>query len=187
MRQVRVCRSSRIEARHEPLASFNAWTPATPDVEEDFQVIVSAGNEVFGKGTHWIEERHVPDEGEWPDAKIWKLLTDSMQAWTRGDMDEHTAYFTPDAILVTPIGSRHLGHDDIHRAFSEEHALMPNKRLQVLTCHISYPGPATAVVLMEGRIEHDNAEGAQGWASTQTIVERQGRWLIASHHVFHPR
>jgi hypothetical protein len=33
------------------------WHPDTPDVRRDLELIRDAGNETYGPGTHWIEER----------------------------------------------------------------------------------------------------------------------------------
>lgn len=187
MRQVRVSRSSWIEPNAEVLLNFASWAPASPELERDFAFIVEAGNQVYGAGSHWLEERQIPAGESWPDATIWQMITQSMRAWTVGDMDGHMAYFTPDAVLVTPTGSCHRGEDDIRRAFSAEDAELPNKRMQVRACHITYPATDTAIVLMNGSIEHDRMPRAQAWASTQTVARRQGHWKIAAHHVFHLR
>lgn len=33
------------------------WFPDSPEVRRDLIIIVEAGNEVAGEGTHWLEER----------------------------------------------------------------------------------------------------------------------------------
>jgi hypothetical protein len=33
------------------------WFPDTADNRRDLQIIVDAGNEFMGKGSHWLEER----------------------------------------------------------------------------------------------------------------------------------
>ena len=33
------------------------WFPDSPTFRHDLQVIVEAGNDTYGKGSHWIEER----------------------------------------------------------------------------------------------------------------------------------
>lgn len=33
------------------------WFPDTPENRRDLEIIVDAGNEVAGAGSHWLEER----------------------------------------------------------------------------------------------------------------------------------
>ncbi len=33
------------------------WHPDTPENRETLRIVMWAGNETFGEGTHWIEER----------------------------------------------------------------------------------------------------------------------------------
>ena len=40
----------------EPLAG-GIWFPDTPQSRRDMEIIVEAGNEAAGEGTHWLEER----------------------------------------------------------------------------------------------------------------------------------
>lgn len=40
----------------EPI-SGGVWFPDTPENRKDLEIIVEAGCEVCGKGTHWLEER----------------------------------------------------------------------------------------------------------------------------------
>jgi hypothetical protein len=40
----------------EPIAG-GVWFPDTPENRRDLTVVVEAGNEIAGEGTHWLEER----------------------------------------------------------------------------------------------------------------------------------
>ena len=40
----------------EPLGG-GVWFPDTPESRGDLTIVVEAGNEVAGPGTHWLEER----------------------------------------------------------------------------------------------------------------------------------
>ncbi|WP_332701324.1 hypothetical protein [Devosia sp.] len=33
------------------------WAPATEETRRDYQIIANAGNETYGAGSHWMEER----------------------------------------------------------------------------------------------------------------------------------
>ena len=33
------------------------WTPDSPEARRDYETIVEVGNEVYGPGSHWLEER----------------------------------------------------------------------------------------------------------------------------------
>lgn len=40
----------------EPTAG-GVWFPDTPENRRDLEIIVNAGNEAAGEGSHWLEER----------------------------------------------------------------------------------------------------------------------------------
>lgn len=40
----------------EPIAG-GVWFPDTPQTRRELTIVVDAGNEVAGEGSHWLEER----------------------------------------------------------------------------------------------------------------------------------
>lgn len=58
MTEIRVCWS--IEGREDltgrPIQG-GLWSPDTPENRRDYEIIVEAGNNAYGPGTHWLEER----------------------------------------------------------------------------------------------------------------------------------
>jgi hypothetical protein len=45
--------------KHEIQPTAN-WQRMSRELREDYEIIARAGNEVYGPGTHWIEERMAP-------------------------------------------------------------------------------------------------------------------------------
>lgn len=187
MRQIRIRRSSRFDAAPEELASFSAWSKATPGLESDLRVLADAGNLFFGDGTHWIEEREITSCSAWPDLEVWKRISESLHAWIAGDIDKHTSFFAPEAIVVMPMGGAYRGRAEIQAAFAAEHALFPHKQMSIASCDMTYPTADAAIVVMTGTISHEQIEAPQPWYSTQTLVRRNSTWLISAHQIFHLR
>lgn len=188
MRQARVCRGERIRHLKQDLLTYGDWIEATPALLEDYEYIVRAGNEVFGPGTHWIETRDLAQGRAHADEAIETLVADSMQAWVEGDMTRHVGYFTPGAVLITPMGTCHRGHDGLLRAFGQERATMPGLRMEREELQITHASPDTAIVLMEGSLSHSGRSLPERWASTQVAVFTAGHaWRFASQQVFHIR
>ncbi|MET3493361.1 hypothetical protein [Variovorax boronicumulans] len=44
-----------------------SWAPETPALRRDLEIMAEVGNEVFGAGTHWIEERTCPPADPAPE------------------------------------------------------------------------------------------------------------------------
>ncbi len=187
-KQLRICRGERIRDINRDLVTHSDWVDASEATEAECQALVDAGNGIFGAGSHWIESRDVTAAYLQPDRHIHELIDQSMQCWIEGDMVRHLSYFTPGAILITPIGSYHLGHAGLRAAFSSQRTSMPGLRMTVDERQITYPGQDTAIVLMAGNLQHSNMSLRERWASTQVVVRGpDDRWLIASLHVFHVR
>jgi len=188
MKRIRVCRSERVSHSTSDIVVYGEWVAATPDDVFDCEVISNAGNEVFGPGTHWIEFQEVPGGQPNPDVAINRLIAESMQAWTVGDLESHTACFTPGAVFISPSGSCYRGHDGLHRAFESERNAMRGLRITPSKIEIVYPREQMAIVLMEGEIQHSDHIETERWASTQTVVlTPDQKWLFAAHQVFHSR
>lgn len=57
MKEIRVCWVPRVH-HHELVDRTNGlWMPDTPDNRRDLEVIVEVACEVYGEGSHWLEER----------------------------------------------------------------------------------------------------------------------------------
>lgn len=58
MTEIRVCWPYGLHENQlgEP-TDGGTWSPDTPDARRELEIIVDAGNEVAGPGTHWLEER----------------------------------------------------------------------------------------------------------------------------------
>ncbi len=57
MKEIRVCWAAHVVHHDDEVRKGGLWTPATPEFRRDMETIVEVGNEVYGAGTHWIEER----------------------------------------------------------------------------------------------------------------------------------
>lgn len=69
VKQIRLCWTARVShLKHEIQTTAN-WTLATPYLRRDYEIMVQAGNEVFGNGTHWIEERDMPEQENDPSTQ----------------------------------------------------------------------------------------------------------------------
>ena len=57
-KQIRVCWSivGRMDMNGVPI-NGGVWHPGTPEFRRDLTIIAESGNEAYGPGTHWIEER----------------------------------------------------------------------------------------------------------------------------------
>ena len=57
MKEIRFCWSiiRRYSISEIPIQG-GLWHPDTPDNQRDLEVVMEAGNEQYGEGTHWIEE-----------------------------------------------------------------------------------------------------------------------------------
>lgn len=58
MIEIRLCWSivGRTNLVGEPIQG-GIWYPDSPDVRRDYEIVRDEGNEQYGYGTHWIEER----------------------------------------------------------------------------------------------------------------------------------
>ena len=61
MKQIRLCWTTQVSHLKHEIQTTAEWTPTTPHLRQDYEIMVRAGNEVFGPGTHWIEELEAPD------------------------------------------------------------------------------------------------------------------------------
>ncbi|MES2533818.1 MAG: GGDEF domain-containing protein [Pseudomonadota bacterium] len=59
MTQIRICSSQHVR-QHQPVPGYANWTESSPAVRRDFEIIIETANELFGPGTHWLEERETP-------------------------------------------------------------------------------------------------------------------------------
>lgn len=41
----------------DELIGGGTWCPDIPENRKDLEIIMQSGNEVYGEGSHWIEER----------------------------------------------------------------------------------------------------------------------------------
>lgn len=57
LRQIRICWATDIAHHDEDVHESNLWTPETLETRDAYLLLVKAGNERYGRGTHWLEER----------------------------------------------------------------------------------------------------------------------------------
>jgi hypothetical protein len=57
MKEIRLCWATHVVHHEAQAKDGGLWTPATEEVRRDYQVIADVGNEVYGAGSHWIQER----------------------------------------------------------------------------------------------------------------------------------
>jgi hypothetical protein len=55
--KIRICWSEAVTLTKLSRSEGRLWIPETPQNLEDFEVIVEAGNQSFGTGSHWIDRR----------------------------------------------------------------------------------------------------------------------------------
>lgn len=55
LKELRVCWIKGLDPALEPEGGL--WHPDTPGNQLKLKAIMQVGNEIFGRGTHWIEER----------------------------------------------------------------------------------------------------------------------------------
>jgi len=60
VKQIRLCWTAQVSHIKHEIQTTADWTVLTPYLRRDYEIMVRAGNEVFGAGTHWIEERDTP-------------------------------------------------------------------------------------------------------------------------------
>lgn len=188
MKQARLCWNDDVSKLKRERSTGGAWAQATPGLLEYFEVMIQAGNSVFGPGTHWCETREAPELAPHPEVAVRQLIDDSLQAWADGDMKQHVSYFTSSAVFVTPAGECLRGHSALLHAFEMERAAMPALQMIPASVLISHPAPDTAIVLMKGSVIHSGLPEPEPFTSTQFVVKLpEGDWKIASLQVYHPR
>lgn len=57
MTEIRIRRAAIVPEPEESLRFGALWTPDSPQVRQAYASIVEAGIEVYGPGSHWIDER----------------------------------------------------------------------------------------------------------------------------------
>jgi alkanesulfonate monooxygenase SsuD/methylene tetrahydromethanopterin reductase-like flavin-dependent oxidoreductase (luciferase family) len=58
MPEIRLCwRPEIVHYGDDPTRHSGAWLVATPESRSDIEIIMASANEVYGAGSHWIEER----------------------------------------------------------------------------------------------------------------------------------
>jgi hypothetical protein len=57
MTEIRICWNKEVSLTKISRSEGGLWIPETPQNLEDFGVIVEAGNQSFGPGSHWIDRR----------------------------------------------------------------------------------------------------------------------------------
>ncbi|WP_169801484.1 YybH family protein [Hydrogenophaga palleronii] len=188
MQQVRICWNHEVSRLKRESTTSSAWAESSPGLLNYFDVMVQAGNTVFGPGTHWCETREARATSLHPEVAVRQLLDDSMKAWVDGDITRHVGYFTPSAVFVTPTGECLRGHSALQHAFQIERSAMPALQMAPKSIEIFHPAQDTAIVLMKGLIHHSGSTDPEPWSSTQTVVHTDAQeWKIASLQVYHPR
>ncbi len=60
MKEIRLCWSCEVSHEKHEIQTTSIWQPSSPALLRDFEIMVEAGNELYGAGTHWVEEREMP-------------------------------------------------------------------------------------------------------------------------------
>ncbi|MDP9892617.1 hypothetical protein J2W32_000938 [Variovorax boronicumulans] len=64
MKEIRLGWSLEVSHLKHQIQAAASWKPETPALRRDLEIMAEVGNEVFGEGTHWIEERMGPTKPE---------------------------------------------------------------------------------------------------------------------------
>ncbi|MFL6125102.1 SgcJ/EcaC family oxidoreductase [Actinophytocola sp.] len=105
-------------------------------------------------------------------------------AWARGDGTAWAATFTQDGDMVTFNGDYLHGRDDI--AARMQHyfdTYLQGTRLLMLTEHVRYTEPDTAIIVRTGCVLWDAQTTCTDEAlsvNTNVLIKRHGRWLQTS-------
>lgn len=59
MTQTRICWTAEVGRLKRESRTSSQWAELGDSMRENYEVMSKAGNEVFGHGSHWIEERMV--------------------------------------------------------------------------------------------------------------------------------
>ncbi|TSD59062.1 hypothetical protein FFI97_001650 [Variovorax sp. KBS0712] len=62
MKEIRLGWAREVSHLKHQIQAAASWKPETPVLRRDLEIMAEVGNEVFGDGTHWIEERSFPPE-----------------------------------------------------------------------------------------------------------------------------
>ncbi|MCY1536808.1 hypothetical protein D9M68_722790 [compost metagenome] len=188
MKLIRMCWSDEVRRLKREVVTSGGWTEAKPQVVDYYELLVEAGNEIFGPGTHWTEIMNAPADQAPPDIAVKKLIDQSMKAWMDGNMKRHIQFFTQSAVFVAPTGQSFRGHGELLQAFEGERAAMPGLKMIPDAMQVIHLARDTAIVLMMGSIEHNGKQTPERWTSTQAVsYSPQDGWRIASLQVFHAR
>lgn len=57
MKEIRLCWAEHVVHHEDRVKDGGLWTPATEEACRDFQIVAETGNEIYGPGSHWVEER----------------------------------------------------------------------------------------------------------------------------------
>ena len=124
-----------------------------------------------------------------PEAGVRQTLAALDRAWNAHDMHAFAGLFTPDADLVNPVGMWWKGRPTIERALTTLHRTMfKDVGLSTREVGVRLPEPHLAIAVTR---DHETAYKtgigrlmpATDQRSTYVLVEKGGRWLIASGQV----
>lgn len=59
MKEIRLGWAIEVSHLKHQMQAAASWKPETPTLRHDLEIMVEVCNDVFGEGTHWIEERVV--------------------------------------------------------------------------------------------------------------------------------
>lgn len=68
--QMRLCWSASVSHVAHDIARTNVWQTMSAIERFDLEIMMRAGNEVYGPNTHWIELRQYPEDGEQPSVSL---------------------------------------------------------------------------------------------------------------------
>ncbi|MDP9898947.1 GGDEF domain-containing protein [Variovorax ginsengisoli] len=59
MKEIRLSWSPDVSHQEHDMRSYGNWTPFAAELRRDYEIVAETANEIFGEGSHWVEERQV--------------------------------------------------------------------------------------------------------------------------------
>ena len=57
MKEIRLCWAEHVVHHEDRVKDGGLWNPATEEARRDLQIVAEVGNEIYGAGSHWVDER----------------------------------------------------------------------------------------------------------------------------------
>jgi uncharacterized protein (TIGR02246 family) len=103
-----------------------------------------------------------------------------VEAYNSGDADALAALFCPDAELVDDAGNVFQGRDEIRSIYAKFAESFPGAKMDLNTESVRFATPEIAIEDGTRTVVTSDAAGAATNRYTMVLVQRNGKWLIAS-------